>query len=345
MYTMEYSDDKNKVFLFEHNKLNCHCIIAKNNQIDLPGLGGTRFITYNDLAAAIDEAKALATSMLFKNVIAKLPFTGAKQIIFCKDKNISKKKRTDILLYSADCVNSLKGDFITGTDMGLTANDVSLMAKISPYILHGEAGDTAFDTAIGVMEGLLSMLNLIIPDKRRSDLRVLVQGVGKVGSHIAKLLNHEGMQIYISEVNREQGLKICEVNNAVYLPEISQFKGHIFTPCAIGNTVNYNLMKNMGVSIVAGSANNQLSNLNDDLMLTTNGIFYAPDFVINSGGAIHAAASYLNWGKSKLMEKIKLIPQQLREIYNYALKNKIGTYQAAKEYALANFNTTCFKQV
>jgi leucine dehydrogenase len=93
-------------------------------------------------------------------------------------------------------------------------------------------------------------------------------------------------------------------------------------------------MKSMDVSIVAGGANNQLASLQDDLMLATNGIFYAPDFVINSGGTIHAAASYLDWNKNKLMEKIKLIPQQLREIYDYALKNKIGTYHAAKEYAL-----------
>jgi leucine dehydrogenase len=329
------SDGKNEIFLFKNSTLNCYCVIARDSRIDLPGLGGTRFIPYNGVAAAIDSAKALSTSMFFKNTIAKLPFTGAKQVIFCEDSSITERKRNDILLYSAECVNSLNGDFITGTDMGLMAKDVSLMAEVSPYILHGESGNTSYDTAIGIIEGLLTMLKVIIPDKRKSDLSVLVQGVGKVGSHIVDFLSHEGMQIYISEIDHERGLRVCDASNSVFFPEISQFKGDIFMPCANGSSVTYELMKKMGISIIAGGANNQLMNIQDDLMFAMNGIFYAPDFVINSGGTIRAAASYLNWSKAKITEKIKLIPQQLREIYSYALNKKIGTYQAAKEYALA----------
>ena len=336
---MKYTvDGTNAVFLFEHSKLNCQCIIAKNTQVDLPGLGGTRFIPYKNISEATNNAKILSSSMLYKNAIAKLPFTGAKQIIFCKDDNIGEQNRKDILSFSADCVNSLKGDFITGTDMGITPEDVSLMAKFSPYILDGEAGNTSYDTAVGIMEGLLNMLKVIMPHKNKSDLRVLLQGVGKVGSHVAKLLYKEGMQIYISETDCEKGQNACNTIKAIICSEISQFKGDIFMPCALENSVNYELAKNMGVSIVAGGANNQLRDSQDDSLLAKNGIFYAPDFVINSGGTIHAAASYLNWTKNKLLEKLQQIPEQLKEIYEYALRNDIGTYQAAKKYALESIN-------
>lgn len=336
---MKYScDGENSIFLFEHSKLNCFCIISKSKQFNLPGLGGTRFIGYPDLATAITTATALSKSMLFKNRIAKLPFTGAKQIIFSTENNISKQKRNDILAYSAECVNSLKGEFITGTDMGLTAEDVNFMATISPYILHGEAGNTSYNTAIGVMEGLINIIKMVLPSKPTSDLQVVVQGVGKVGAHIVELLKQQGMQVAISDIDREKGLKISDLHKAAFLPQITQLKCDIFMPCAIENSVNFSLMKSLGASIIAGCANNQLNHSEDDLILSANGIFYAPDFVINSGGTIHAAASYLRWSTDKLIEKIKLIPQQLKEIYHYSTKNKIGTQQAAREYVLASLD-------
>lgn len=332
-----FSEDENDVFLFENKELNCACIIAKNNQLNLPGLGGTRFLPYKNLASAIDDAKLLATSMTLKNIVAGVPFSGAKQIIFCNDHQIN-EKRNDILFYTAECVNKLNGEFITGTDMGLTHADVSLMADSSRYILSGELGNTSYYTALGVVNSLLEILRVVSPLKVKGDLRILIQGAGKVGASIVELLSQMNMKIFILESDPKKVEKFSSLTNVQLLENLSQFKGDVFMPCAIGGSVSYELMQSIGVSVISGCANNQLIAIQDDLKLAINNIFYAPDFIINSGGTIHAAAAYLNWSEDEKLEKIKKIPGQLMKVYNYAVKNAVGTYQAAKEYALSMIN-------
>jgi len=270
--------------------------------------------------------------MLLKNTIADIPFTGAKQVIYCNNTSLTKTKRNAILLFSADCVNSLQGGFITGTDMGLSADDVSLMAQYSPYILANESGYTCYDTAVGIVQSLLVMSKQIFPNKQIADLRLLVQGAGQVGAYVVKMLRGENIPIFIYELDKNKAIKICNQYGAISVADVSSFKGDIFIPCAREHSVYYDLVKKMGVMIIAGAANNQLLTENDDVRFAAEGIFYAPDYVINSGGAIHAAAGYLGWSDSQRLEKISMIPQKLQEIYKMSLLNKIGTSAAAKQY-------------
>ncbi len=46
-----------------------------------PALGGTRFVAYADLDAAMDDALALARAMTYKNALAGLPHGGGKGVI------------------------------------------------------------------------------------------------------------------------------------------------------------------------------------------------------------------------------------------------------------------------
>ena len=60
----------------------------------------------------------------------------------------------------------------------------------------------------------------------------------------------------------------------------------VYAPCAVGATLNRETIPRLACRIVAGSANNQLAEPQDAGRLHQRGILYAPDYVINAGGAL-----------------------------------------------------------
>ena len=53
-----------------------HAILAVHSTALGPALGGTRFVAYPDIDAALADALALARAMTFKNALAGLPHGG-----------------------------------------------------------------------------------------------------------------------------------------------------------------------------------------------------------------------------------------------------------------------------
>ena len=66
---------------------------------------------------------------------------------------------------------------------------------------------------------------------------------------------------------------------------------------------------------VAGGANNQILDEASGLALKARGIFYAPDFVINGGGVINAAAEVDGpYNKEAVLEKVDNIYNSIEHI-------------------------------
>jgi leucine dehydrogenase len=63
----------------------------------------------------------------------------------------------------------------------------------------------------------------------------------------------------------------------------------VFAPCALGGTVNAATIPALAAKVVAGAANNPLGSPADGEALQARGVLYAPDFVINAGGMMHAS--------------------------------------------------------
>ena len=58
----------------------------------------------------------------------------------------------------------------------------------------------------------------------------------------------------------------------------------IYAPCALGATINDLTISQLNTKIIAGAANNKLSEeKKHGQMLREKGIVYAPDFLINAG--------------------------------------------------------------
>src|SRR5262249_19060290 len=118
--------------------------------------------------------------------------------------------------------------------------------------------------------------------------RVLVQGAGQVGGTLIEHLLTAGAEVLFSDVDQtaihrfrdERGLQFIPAE-AVYETECD-----IFSPCALGGVLNATTIPLLKCRAVAGGANNQLGLPEDADRLRARKVLYAPDYVINAGGAI-----------------------------------------------------------
>ena len=79
----------------------------------------------------------------------------------------------------------------------------------------------------------------------------------------------------------------------------------VYAPCALGATLNAESIPRLRCRIVAGGANNQLATPEDGERLRAAGILYAPDYVINGGGALHGIGlESLGWDAEQLEREV-----------------------------------------
>jgi leucine dehydrogenase len=92
-------------------------------------------------------------------------------------------------------------------------------------------------------------------------------------------------------------------------------KCDIFSPNAMGAILNPNTIPTLNCKAVAGGANNQILDEASGLALKARGIFYAPDFVINGGGVINAAAEVDGpYNKDAVLKKVDNIYNTIEQI-------------------------------
>ena len=105
-------------------------------------------------------------------------------------------------------------------------------------------------------------------------------------------------------------------------------------PGAVGGVLSTATVPMLRCRIVAGSANNQLADAEAAELLRTGGILYAPDSVINGGGAIALVGlEQLGWSTRERDAALERIGLTLRQIYERAEERAISTAAAADALA------------
>ncbi len=297
-------------------------IIAIHSTRRGPALGGCRMWPYPSLDAAVNDVLKLSRAMTYKAAMAGLPLGGGKSVII----GDSRKDKTEPLMTAfAKHVGSLGGRYIVAEDVGVNTADMDLIHKVTPHVAgfkeaSDDRGGPSSATALGVFHGMRACLEEAFGQASFKGLRVAIQGVGKVGYPLARLLHQEGARLVISDMNPELVAIGCRDFNADLLHphEIYRVDCDIFAPCALGGILNERAISALSCKIVAGSANNQLENKQAALILQERGILYAPDYVINAGGLIHVAGGIQKDSKEFTDQKIKKIYDRLKEIFTRA---------------------------
>ena len=111
-------------------------------------------------------------------------------------------------------------------------------------------------------------------------------------------------------------------------------KCDIFSPNAMGAILNPTTIPALNCRAVAGGANNQILDEESGLALKARGIFYAPDFVINGGGVINAAAEVDGpYNKEAVLKKVDNIYNSIEHILTESKATGKPEGVIATEYA------------
>jgi glutamate dehydrogenase (NAD(P)+) len=297
-----------------------------HSRIRGPGKGGLRY--HPDVTA--DEVRALASWMTWKCAVVDVPFGGAKGGVVCDPKALSE---TDLRRITRRFISEL-GDNI-GPQIDIPAPDINTGAETMAWIydtydaLHpgrnnlpvvtgkpldiGGSQGRREATGRGILDVTLEVLKRgIVPDlETLSGARVVVQGFGNVGSHVARLFEREGASIVglsdsTGAIACEEGLDLVAVQEhraesgtvvglagtkTLTSAEVLELPCEILVPAAIGGQIREDNASRIQARLVVEGANGPTTP-GGDRILAERGILLVPDVLANGGGVV---VSYFEW--------------------------------------------------
>lgn len=303
-----------------------------------PALGGLRMWTYNSESEAIEDALRLARGMTYKNAAAGLNLGGGKAVIIGdpkKDKNPAKFRAF------GRYVESLNGRYITAEDVGTKEEDMDLIHLETDFVTGtsttdgSSGGDPSPVTAYGIYKGIKASAKEAFGDDSLEGKTIAVQGVGNVAFTLCEHLHKEGAKLIVTDINKDAVNRAVEAFDAkaVDPDDIYSVDCDIYSPCALGATINDETLAVLKAKVIAGSANNQLKTEKHGEIIHEKGIVYAPDYVINSGGVINVADELIGYNQERALKKVEGIYDILLNVFEISKKENIPTAIAADRMA------------
>lgn len=338
-------DKHEQVEFFTDKSTGLRAIIAIHNTKLGPSLGGCRMWPYVDSAEALTDVLRLSKGMTYKAAMAKLDLGGGKAVIIG---NPRKDKTSQSMACMGKFVEQMGGRYIIAEDSGISVDDIHKMAENTKHVsgvnakYHydgGEAdGNPAPSTAYGVFIGLKESVKYKYGTNLQG-VRVAIQGMGHVGYRLARHLHREGAKLFVSDIYQDSVDRAVEefAATAVSPDALFDLDVDVYSPCALGASINRDSVDKIKAKVIAGAANNQLENNDFGTILKQKGILYAPDYVINAGGVIDIYHQRILSTATAMRSHIEGIGQTLKEIYVQADANDSSTNQIANTIAEQRF--------
>src|SRR5690606_15325210 len=271
-------------------------LIGIHNTVLGPALGGTRMWPYAPEEDAITDVLRLSRGMTFKNALAGLNLGGGKAVIL----GDPKLKNEAYLRRFGRFVQSLGGRYVTAEDVNMNTSDMEFIGLETRHVtglpeIKGGGGDPSPVTAYGVYMGMKAAAKKAFGSNSLEGKRIGVQGVGQVGKYLIEYLVKEGANVLITDIFEDKLQAVAKATGAQVVDPnvIYDLEMDIYSPCALGATINDQTIDRLKCAVIAGAANNQLKDeAKHGLILMERGIVYAPDFLINAGGVINVDAEY-----------------------------------------------------
>lgn len=338
MFDHSSFDAHEDVHFFHDDASGLRAVIAIHSTALGPAAGGCRMWNYASCDAMLTDALRLSQGMSYKNAMAGLPLGGGKAVIWG---NAHTDKTPDLFRAFGRAVESLQGRYWTAEDVGLSPGDLAAAAEETRYAAGLESGEAASGdpspiTALGVYRGICETAKRVFGSDDLNGKTVAVQGVGHVGGDVCRHLAKAGAQLYISDVNEVALRQIASETGAkiVAPDEIYDQPMDVFSPNALGATINDETLARLSAKVVAGGANNQLATSDMGNKLRQTGVLYAPDYVINGGGIINVAAEISgNYSRAWVDDKLDILMDTLGRVLDEALSSNSPTNNVADRIA------------
>lgn len=334
-----------------------------------PYKGGIRFHS----AADEEEVKALAALMAIKTAVVDIPFGGAKGGVQFDPKKFSTKELQEV---SRAFVRAFVDHF--GPDIDCPAPDVNTTPQImawmrdeyekvtktyAPAMITGKplsyGGSQGRDkaTARGAFFVLQELMDL--ESKESKKLRVVIQGFGNAGGHMAEFLHGAGYAVVgVSDsqggIYSEEGLdpvriekyksttgsvtgeyckgSVCDIDKmkmdhvkTVTNEELLELPCDILIPAALDNVVTEKNAAKIQAKYIIEVANGPVTP-EADAILEKRGVIVVPDVLANAGGV---TVSYFEWSQGRSGEQWSeaRVNEDLKEIMLrafHAVRREVG---------------------
>jgi glutamate dehydrogenase/leucine dehydrogenase len=211
----------------------------------------------------------------------------------------------------------------------------------APYVFsrtreRGGAGGSGSWTALGVFAAIETACERLFGDPSPRGRRVVVQGAGNVGALLIERLAAAGARVAASDPHAEavgrlrERLGIEAISAEACLEEPCD----LLAPCALGGILNAETIPRLSTRAIVGAANDQLAGPGEALRLRDRGVLYAPDFVVNAGGAVAITGiEALGWKADQAEATVRGIGGTLRRVLDLAEALEISTDAAARRLA------------
>lgn len=288
-----------------------------------PAKGGVRY----HQNVNVDEVRALSAWMTFKCAVAAIPYGGGKGGIVCRPREMSKGELERLTRTYIDKISAIisPNTDIPAPDVGTNAQTMDWMvdeySKLKGESVYGIVTGKSIEiggskgrneaTGRGVCFVTLEMMKKY--NMKPEDCKIVIQGMGNVGSISAKLLDEEGAKIIaVSDVScaiyNENGLDIAGIYKyldsgknlldgytgdckRITNAELLELPCDILIPAALENQITAENADRVKAKIVIEAANGPTS-VEADEILNKKGVKVLPDILSNSGGVI---VSYFEW--------------------------------------------------
>lgn len=313
-------------------------IIAVFSTVRGPALGGTRIYPYATEEEALADVLRLGKAMAYKAACADLALGGGKAVILADP---ATDKTPALLRAYGSQVERLGGTYITTADVGSTVADLDVIAETTRFVTGTTlgSGDPSPVTAYGVWHGMRAVAEVAFGEPSLTGRHVVIQGLGKVGGALARLLAEEGARLTLADVRPPTALA-RELQAAVVDPSIAfSLACDVFAPCALGPVVTDQSLPSLRCAAIAGAANNQLATPAHGRALAERGIVYAPDYVLNAGGLINVEDELHGYDSARAHAKAAAIAGTLRTIFQIAADEGLTTAEAADRLAESRIAT------
>ena len=345
-----------------------------------PYKGGIRYHQDADL----DEVKALAALMAIKTAVVDIPFGGGKGGVQCNPKDLSKRELQEV---SRAYVRAFAKHL--GPDIDCPAPDVNTTPDImawmrdeyekitntyAPAMITGKplayGGSLGRDTATA-RGGFFILQELVERDALDpSELRVVIQGFGNAGGHMAELLHGAGYTIVavsdshggiyspdgvdpvrIEKYKRKNGTvageyctgSVCDLERMkmdgvkrITNEELLELPCDILIPAALDNVITADNAKNIRAKLILELANGPTTP-EADAILAKKKVKVIPDVLANAGGV---TVSYFEWvqGRSGEQWTAERIDHDLKRVMLAAFRDVRRTaYREKMTYREAAF--------
>jgi glutamate dehydrogenase (NAD(P)+) len=297
-------------------------VLVVDNTAIGPAIGGVRMAP--DVTVA--ECARLARAMTLKNAMAGLAHGGGKAVIFA-DPSMPDREKERLIRSFAAAIREVV-DYIPGPDMGTDERSMSWIKDVTgravglPREIGGIPLDEIGATGFGVYHAIVVAQEFC--DVRLGSARVVVQGFGSVGVHVARFLVEHGAQLV--GVSDSSGARAApegfDLNALIAFKRagghVANFAGgtsistdeligvdcEVWIPAARPDALREDNVDRLNAQLVAEGANIPASPA-AERRLAERGVLVLPDFVANAGGVICAAVEYHGGTQQEALQAIE----------------------------------------